>query len=352
MSLRRSKQLRRVVRWARHYVRPTAVILIYHRVARLDADPYALAVTPEHFSEHLEVLHKYYHPMRLDKLVEAWHARRLPHRAVAVTLDDGYYDCLQHARPLFERHQVPATVFVVSGRVVDRREFWWDELEALLLQPGELPASLRLQVGGQQHVWELGEAARYSQEQWERHRDWNYEMKDAPTERQQVFHSLWRLLHSLPEEEREAIMDELVAWAGADRAPRATHRTLTPEEVPQLAQGGLVEVGAHTVTHPVLSRLTAAAQQRQIERSKSDLETMLGRRVASFSYPHGQPDDYTAETVALVERAGFASACAASGGVVWRDTNRFQLPRNSVPDCDGEAFARRLSELSNIHPRR
>src|SRR5690349_8339449 len=180
MSLRRSKQVRRVVRWARHYVRPTAVILIYHRVARLDADPYALAVTPEHFSEHLEVLHKYYHPMRLDKLVEAWHARRLPHRAVAVTLDDGYYDCLQHARPLFERHQVPATVFVVSGRVVDRREFWWDELEALLLQPGELPASLRLQVGGQQHVWELGEAARYSQEQWERHRDWNYEMKDAP----------------------------------------------------------------------------------------------------------------------------------------------------------------------------
>src|SRR5689334_12643393 len=120
----RPRQLRRAVRWARHYIRPTAVILIHHRVVRLPADPYALAITPDHFGEHLDVLHKHYHPMRLDKLIEAWRAGRLPRRAVAVTLDDGYYDSLHQARPLFERHEVPATVFVVSGRVVDRREFW------------------------------------------------------------------------------------------------------------------------------------------------------------------------------------------------------------------------------------
>jgi peptidoglycan/xylan/chitin deacetylase (PgdA/CDA1 family) len=262
-----------------------------------------------------------------------------------VTMDDGYYDCLEHARPLFERLDVPATVFVVSGRVADQRAFWWDELETLFLQPGELPRSLRLHVNGQPLIWELGDAARYSPEQWNLHRSWNYEMKDAPTRRQQIFHALWKLLHTMPEEEREAVIEQLFMWAGTERRASVSHRTLRPEEVPRLAEGGLVEIGAHTVSHPALSRLTIAAQRHQIERSKADLEQMLGRQVTSFSYPHGQRGDFTAETAALVERAGFASACAAYAGRIARDTNRFQLPRNWVPDCDGETFARRLAEF-------
>jgi peptidoglycan/xylan/chitin deacetylase (PgdA/CDA1 family) len=337
--------MRRASRWVRQRIRPRAIILIYHRVVRLPADPYLLAVKPEHFSEHLEVLHKHYHPMRLDKMVEALRARRLPKRAVAVTLDDGYHDCLQHARPLFERHEVPATVFVVSGRVADQRAFWWDELESLFLQPGELPTSGRLQVNGQPLVWELSDAARYSQGQQDLHQDWNYKMKDAPTRRQQVFHQLWQSLHSMPEEERESAMEDLFAWAGAGRKACASHRPLTPEEVSRLAEGGLVEIGAHTVTHPVLSKLTIKAQQYQIERSKADLEQMLNRQIASFSYPHGQRGDFTTETAALVERAGFASACAAYAGAVAHDVDRFQLPRNVVADCDGETFARHMSEL-------
>ncbi|HMY75823.1 MAG TPA: polysaccharide deacetylase family protein, partial [Blastocatellia bacterium] len=103
--------------------------------------------------------------------------------------------------------------------------------------------------------------------------------------------------------------------------------------------------GAHTVTHPSLSKLALAAQQQQIERGKADLEQLLGQPVVSFSYPHGQRVDFTEETATLVERAGFAGACAAYAGATTRETNRFQLPRNSVPDCDGEQFARRMAEL-------
>lgn len=353
MKLRGMERLRGVARrlrqqMLRQQVQPKAIILIYHRVVQLPADPYLLAVTPEHFSEHLEVLRRHYQPMRLDKLIAARRADRLPKHAVAVTLDDGYYDCLHYARPLFERHDVPATVFVVSGRVADGRAFWWDELESLLLQAGELPGVLPLYVNGREHpplIWELGEAAHYSRRQQILHQTWNYAMANAPTERQRLFRRLWQMLHAMPEERREYLMEQLFAWAGVERKTPASHRALTPAEVQRLTAGGLVEIGAHTVTHPSLAKLSVTAQQQQIERSKADLEKLSGQPVASFSYPHGQRGDFTEETAALVERAGFAGACAAYAGVVTRETNRFQLPRNGVPDCDGDAFARRMAEL-------
>ncbi len=344
MNIRGAERMRRARRWLKLRLAPEAVILIYHRVVHLPSDPYLLAVAPERFAEHLEVLRQHYRPMRLDRLVAAWRKGRLPQRAVAVTIDDGYDDCLRHARPLLERYDIPATVFVVSGNVGGEREFWWDKLERLLLQPGDLPQRLRLEASGRSYNWDLGEAARYGEEEWNAHRGWHYEKEASPTARQRVFRELWLLLHSLSEEEREAALKDLFAWAGASAAPRPTHRSLTPDELIRLAAGGLVEVGAHTVTHPSLARLTADAQRRQVWQGKADLEEILGREIKGFSYPHGKRSDYTAETAAMVEQAGFDYACAAFAGAVGEGEDRFQLPRNPAWDCGGETFARWMRE--------
>jgi peptidoglycan/xylan/chitin deacetylase (PgdA/CDA1 family) len=108
-----------------------------------------------------------------------------------------------------------------------------------------------------------------------------------------------------------------------------------------MAEGGLVEVGAHTVTHPVLATLPVTAQRDEIHRSKSSLEEILGHSVTSFSYPHGS---YTLETTTLLREAGFTQACSSIADVVWQNTDGFQLPRQIVKDWDGETFARRLEE--------
>ena len=68
---------------------------------------------------------------------------------------------------------------------------------------------------------------------------------------------------------------------------------LSPDEVTQLADGGLIEVGAHSKTHPVFSRLTEAEQWSEINASKIYLEEILGKPVAGFSYPYGGRADYT-----------------------------------------------------------
>src|SRR5262245_25018119 len=93
----------------------SALVLVYHRVARANVDPWELAVTPEHFSEHLEVLRRLARPLPLQSLVEAVRGGAVPRRAVVVTLDDGYADNLRNAEPLLRRHDVPATCFLTAG---------------------------------------------------------------------------------------------------------------------------------------------------------------------------------------------------------------------------------------------
>ena len=88
-------------------------------------------------------------------------------------------------------------------------------------------------------------------------------------------------------------------------AARTTHCPLTAQEVIELAADGLVEVGAHTVTHPVLASLSDAGQWHEIQRSKLDLEALLNRPVTSFSYPYGSRSIYTAKNRFTGARSGF-----------------------------------------------
>ena len=328
--------LRRTFRWFRNRFAPRALILLYHRVTELPSDPQLLCVTPQHFAEHLEILRRHGRPMRLQELNRALRNVDLAHRAVVVTFDDGYADNLYSAKPLLDRYDVPATAFVTSGYTGHEREFWWDELERLFLQPGILPDRLRLSINGSCYEWELGEAAHYSDQDFGRHRCWNVLEKDDPSPRQRLYRSVCQLLRPLPERARLKALDDLLGWAGVRVMGRPTHRSLSPDEVVLLAEGRLVEIGAHTLTHPVLSALPAAEQRTEIQGSKSRLESILRHPVTSFAYPYGSRSDYTAETVALVRDAGFTYACSNCAQVVWRGSDTFQLPRVLVRDWDGE----------------
>src|SRR5262245_40538012 len=121
-----------------------ALILMYHRVADVPADPWGLCVTPQHFAEHMQVLGSCSRPVRLQELTDALATDTVADRTVVVTLDDGYADNLYNARPLLFEHGIPATVFITTGNIGSSHEFWWDELEYLTLHPGILPEKLEL----------------------------------------------------------------------------------------------------------------------------------------------------------------------------------------------------------------
>lgn len=323
------------------------VILMYHRVADLALDPQCLAVRPERFAAHLEVLHGIGRVMPLADLVAAMTTGDVPDGAVAVTFDDGYADNLGVAAPLLEAHGVPATVFVTAGALEDDREFWWDELERTLLWPGRLPRQLFLPTRFGGIGSDFGEAAAYSLDDFTRDREWTVLAPHAPTERHAFYQRLQRVLHTTHDpRERRRLLDALIA--AVDAAPprrRASHRALTKAEVARLAAGGLIEVGAHTVNHPVLAALSLDEQEREITEGRDALERLIGRPVRLFAYPFGYADSFAKETVALVRKAGFVGACTTMPEPVAALGDPWQLPRMAVRDWTAAEFERRFRQF-------
>lgn len=335
-------RLKRTVKKLSNKLAPGGLILMYHRVAEVSSDPFKLCVTPRHFSEHLEVLKKHSQPIALRRLVQTLQDGKSPHRGVGITFDDGYADNLHHAKPLLEQYDIPATVFITTENLAQEREFWWDELERLILQPGNLPKNLNLTIKDRTYQWDLGEAACYQEESYQRDRPWNWYLSEEadPSSRQQLYRSLYQVLQPLLSDERQQKMDQLLVWSGTEAKIRATHRSLYPKEVMKLVEGGLIEVGAHTVTHPFLSKLSVSFQQQEIKQSKVNLEELIDAEISSFAYPHG---NYNEITIDLVREAGFASACSTKPNKIRGNIDLFQLPRFEVQNWDGEEFAQRLS---------
>ncbi len=300
--------------------RPSETILLYHRVAKMESDPWSLCVTPEHFAEHLEVLRK----CCLIKLSQARSSGGIFDRAygrVAVTFDDGYADNIAQAAPLLERHGIPATLFIVTGYVGATREFWWDELEKIIFESDCLPPTELITPDRNRSF-----ALRLTRE----------------SARLPLYLSLYDFLQPLTHEVRLAMMDQLLQASRQTASVRPSHRMMTSDEIRKLAGNGLFEIGAHTTTHPKLSAQPIATQQDEVLGSKTWLEELIGKPVVSFAYPFGGSDHYTRSTVEVVRNSGFTYACTTAARRVEAADDPLELPRINMTDMSGEEFEKLL----------
>src|SRR5262249_18176322 len=197
---------------------------------------------------------------------------------------------------------------------------------------------------GTQRRMNLAEDALSSKADAHRFRGWRAFENKPPTNRHRIFVKLYLRLKTMPEDERAARLDTLRNWAGLGADGREQYRCLSENNIRELARGGRMELGSHTVTHPVLSALTEETQRREIENSKRWLDNITGRGVHGFAYPHGSPDTYTPRTVELVGEAGYSFACVAHPGLIDISVNRFKLPRIEVRDLSKDRFARCLRD--------
>ena len=247
--------------------------LLYHRVNDLRPDPWDLCVSPAHFAEQMEVVS---------------HISPRP----IVTFDDGYADNLHRALPILETYDISAIVFVASGAIESQVEMWWDALDRLFPE-------------------DFSPGSPYMQ--------WFWKMR------------------SLPFEMQEKQLNEAFSAAGISRITRLERRMMTTAELARLGASPLIQIGAHTITHPVLSSLALSDQEAEITGSKTGLEAILQKPVRLFAYPNGMHSDYTSDTVRLVRDAGFLAAYSAYQHDL---EDPFQKPRFMVRDWDGDTFAR------------
>jgi peptidoglycan/xylan/chitin deacetylase (PgdA/CDA1 family) len=218
----------------------------------------------------------------------------------AITFDDGFRSVLTLARPILERHECPATVFLCPG-LIDRGELpWFERLYRILSVAG----------------------------------------------RAREFESISASLKTLPNDARERVIDRLRAEAGAaERGESDDDRLLTWEEIGSLGGGSLIDFGAHTMSHRILSHLPPEEQREEIGASRVEIVRRAGS-CELFAYPNGRSGDFTEETVDIVREEGFAGAVTALPGLVRQGVDRFRIPRIAVGPKAGRAhFALRASGL-------
>lgn len=300
-----------------------ALILGYHRVSTVENDVYQVCVSPENFSGQMQALRAYAYPISLSKLVQSLKQNILAPKSVAVTFDDGYADNLYVAKPILEKFDIPATVFICSGYM--GREFWWDELYRIVLSSQADTRALRLPVGRTQFKWD---PPRGSSEM------------DNPEVHRQFRDALYHFLLSLDVEDQNHAMGLIRTWSGVSSPGIPASRAMSEEELLQLVDDGLIELGAHTSHHPMLPQLSFARQKEEIQSSKRDLETLLGKKIAGFSYPNGQ---VTVAAKPLLREMGFTYACTSLQDVVRPGSDLYELTRFWQQDVDGERFVKGLN---------
>jgi peptidoglycan/xylan/chitin deacetylase (PgdA/CDA1 family) len=292
-------------------------VLVYHRVRPTADGLDTWNLTAEEFERQMALLSSCFEPLHLSDAVERLQSRSLPRGAVAVTFDDGYADNAEAALPILKRHRVPATLFVSTGYLDGGR--MWNDTVVETVRAADGPV---LDLCD----WGLGALPL---------------LTDA--QRRTAVLRITNQLKYLPPPQREARATELEARVGV-ALPR--NLMLGSEQVRLLRAAGM-EIGAHTVTHPILAQLGAAAARREIVESRDRLVSLLREPVTLFAYPNGKPGrDYGPEHVQMVRKAGFRAAWSTAPGVAMHGADIFQLPRftpwQRTPARFGFALARSL----------
>lgn len=288
-------------------------ILIYHRVL---SDPDAFNtwdVTASEFDLQMRALSEHFSPLPLSEAVERLAAKSLPARAVCVTFDDGYADNAEVALPILVKCSVPATFFIATGYLDDGR--MWNDTVIEAIRALAAP-SLDLSP------WALGTIA-----------------LDTIEARRAAIAVILSALKYLPGPEREARAAHLAELAGIASQKNLMMRE---EQVRELHNVGM-EIGAHTVTHPILMNTAPEIARREIVDSGRRLAEILRQPTRIFAYPNGKPGlDYGPEHVRMVRDAGYSAAVATGWGVATARSDMFQLPRFTPWDRTPGRFMLRL----------
>ena len=273
-------------------------ILIYHRVVP-EPDPLVPdQVCASEFDWQLAALNRWFTVLPLREAAARLRDGTLPRRSACVTFDDGYADNVTLALPMLRRHGVPATFFVATG-FIDGGTMWNDSvIETVRRVEGD---TLDARCAGLDML--------------------SIASLDS---RRRAIGTLLAALKYLPVEERQRRVDELAAHASRSIP---SDLMMATAQVRHLHASGM-EVGAHTVTHPILAELDSERAENEIREGKLRLEAITGNPVTLFAYPNGKPGrDYRREQVRLVEKLGFEAAVSTAWGVAHAASDMFQLPR-------------------------
>lgn len=284
-------------------------ILIYHRVLPKPDPVFPHEVDAARFDSQLRVLKRCFKVLPLSEAVRRLRNDTLPPRAACITFDDGYADNAEVALPLLQRYELPASFFLATS-FLNGGQMWNDTIIDYIRK-----------LSRPRLDWSAYGLGRHA--------------IGTPAQKAVAIDQILRRLKYLPFEQRQNLTQR-IANTGS------TSPMMRTEQVRALYAAGM-EIGAHTMHHPILSTMSDAECRKEIAGSKRALETMLDAPIRGFAYPNGKPgQDYKASHVAMVKDAGFDYALSTADGLARRQHDRYQLPRSTPWETSGLGFMLRM----------
>jgi peptidoglycan/xylan/chitin deacetylase (PgdA/CDA1 family) len=278
------------------------VVTLHHvRPARAAAfDPNALlSITPDFLDRFLDHFKgRGWSFVSVDELIAE---RGAGPRRIAVTLDDGYRNNFEHALPVFKKHAAPFTIYVCPGFADRTSELWWEALDRIIANAESMAPPE------------------------------NSKSSPVPTRTPTMFHR-WRdwLTTVADEAEQRVAIRALSADHGLDLAALASELVMNWDETRRIAADPLCSIGAHTMTHAALARLSPDAAFREITESVDRIASEIGSRPTSIAFPYGYPSAAGPREAALAEQAGLTGSFTTQPGFVPSNGSRHGLPRVSI----------------------
>ncbi len=303
--------------------RNRVLVLCYHRINILEQDINKLAVTPINFEQHILWLKKNFEIVRFE---EEW--KGIERDAVAITFDDGYMDFYQNALPILEQYHIPATVFIATGTMDQKREFWWDELEDLIFNGNDIPPFFHLEDKKFDYTWVTS----------------NYEYRKS------FYQSLHFLIKNCADiRKREEWFEQLWSWRGRKRKVREEYFAINSDICKKIIKSPLVTIGAHTVSHPALKYLTEKEQKKEIEESIERLENIVKQPITVFSYPFGKKNiDYNDFSSCICKKMEIKKTAATNKGMWDEERGNYDIYRNGVRDMELFDFIAYVNNIKEI----
>lgn len=292
-------------------------VLIHHRVLPESDALFPDEMHARRFDALCGWMASWFNVLPLDEAVVRLKAGTLPARAACITFDDGYADNHDIALPILQRHGLTATFFIATGFLNGGR--MWNDTIIESIRSCSLPVLDLSSLGLGSYV--LG----------------------SIDDRRAAIATLINHIKYRPVEDRINLTEQM-AYRARVKPPQDL--MMTSYEVKAMRQAGM-QIGAHTVSHPILARMSDEQGRQEIQSSKRFLEQLLDERVGLFAYPNGKPgEDYTPQTVDMVRSLGFDAAVSTRWGASGTGDDLFQLRRFTPWDQTRLRFGGRM--LANL----
>lgn len=279
--------------------RPILQIFQYHRVNN-DADPFFGGLAVESFRTQMEYIARNFPIVSLDQVA----ANNLPggHRYyAAITFDDGYRDNFICAFPILKQLDVPATIFLATGYIDADQLPWYDQIRLAF------KLTTRTKFVLEDHRSPGG-------------------CLTVLSSRLRLMEETLGWLRQMPETDRGSAVSKILSALGVPSDLNLPNQMLHWDEVRQMSKHRM-SFGAHTVTHPVLSRISQSELKPEIVGSKKAIENRLQQPVQHFAYPFGQARDFNVDVKRSVAEAGFKTAVTTIWGVNEPNDDLLELKR-------------------------